>query len=167
MLLFVLSGVGIHRSNFLKLGVKICTYNDHCSAPSSRALLVGLAPPTLLGLRSRHCHGINYTHHAFCPYSFPQHTPSQIVPRHQGIRIQRDDSPRECGLGNGRGPKPTRPPRTWEARGYHYMSYSQPRLSWRFLRTTNLKLVPPTSILRFHARTPAPQWCARSGGTVV
>src|SRR5262249_32538667 len=62
MLLFVLSGVGIHRSNFLKLGVKICTYNDHCSAPSSRALLVGLAPPTLLGLRSRHCHGINYTH---------------------------------------------------------------------------------------------------------
>src|SRR5215813_14765414 len=63
MLLFVLSGVGIHRSNFLKLGVKICTYNDHCSAPSSRALLVGLAPPTLLGLRSRHCHGINYTHH--------------------------------------------------------------------------------------------------------
>src|SRR5215831_2389157 len=63
MLLFVLSGVGIHRSNFLKLGVKICTYNHHCSAPSSRALLVGLAPPTLLGLRSRHCHGINYTHH--------------------------------------------------------------------------------------------------------
>src|SRR5215472_9838663 len=62
MLLFVLSGVGIHRSNFLKLGVKICTYNHHCSAPSSRALLVGLAPPTLLGLRSRHCHGINYTH---------------------------------------------------------------------------------------------------------
>src|SRR5262252_10259181 len=64
MLLFVLAGVGIHRSNFLKLGVKICTYNDHCSAPSSRALLVGLAPPTLLGLRSRHCHGINYTQNA-------------------------------------------------------------------------------------------------------
>src|ERR1700722_7043880 len=24
-----LSGVGIHRSNLLKLGVKICSYNDH------------------------------------------------------------------------------------------------------------------------------------------
>ncbi|MFZ0915073.1 MAG: hypothetical protein WAN09_17510, partial [Candidatus Korobacteraceae bacterium] len=38
---------------------KIYSYNDHCSAPFSRALLVGSAPPTLLGCGSRHCHGIN------------------------------------------------------------------------------------------------------------
>jgi len=30
----------------------------------SPSLLVGFAPPTLLGHWSRHCHGINYTHNA-------------------------------------------------------------------------------------------------------
>jgi len=33
-----LSGVSIHQSNLLKLGVKIYSYNDHCSAPFARAL---------------------------------------------------------------------------------------------------------------------------------
>src|SRR2546428_2713064 len=56
-----LSGVSIHRSNLLKLGVEIYSYNDHCSAPFSRACWLASAPPTLLGPGSRHCHGINYT----------------------------------------------------------------------------------------------------------
>src|SRR6202035_242332 len=53
-----LSTVGIHRSNLLKLGVKIYSYNDHRSAPFSRACWLDSAPPTLLGPGSRHCHGI-------------------------------------------------------------------------------------------------------------
>ena len=44
--------------NLLKLGVEIYSYNDHCSAPFSRACWL-VSPPTLLGHRSRHCHGIN------------------------------------------------------------------------------------------------------------
>jgi len=36
-----------------------------CFLPS---LLVGLAPPTLLGNRSRHCHGINYTQNPAVPW---------------------------------------------------------------------------------------------------
>src|SRR5215475_7100005 len=86
MLLFVLSGVGIHRSNFLKLGVKICTYNHHCSAPSSRALLVGLAPPTLLGLRSRHCHGINYTQNPLTGGSIAAHVSAKFKKQRAGSR---------------------------------------------------------------------------------
>jgi hypothetical protein len=54
-----LSGLGIHRSHLLKLGVEIYSYNDHRSAPFSRACWLVLPPPTLLGRRSRHCHGIN------------------------------------------------------------------------------------------------------------
>ena len=42
MFFLVLSAVAIYGSNFLKLGVKINSYNDHCSAPFSRALLVGI-----------------------------------------------------------------------------------------------------------------------------
>src|SRR5580692_861469 len=56
-----LSGLAIHRSYLLKLGVKIDSYNDHRSAPFSRACWLDSAPPTLLERRSRHCHGINYT----------------------------------------------------------------------------------------------------------
>src|SRR5262252_434681 len=63
MLLFVLSGVGIYPSNFLIRGVKIGSYNNHRSAPFLRACWLVFGTPTLLGLRSRHCHGINYTHH--------------------------------------------------------------------------------------------------------
>jgi hypothetical protein len=40
----------------------ITTYNQHVRLLSPSPL-VGLAPPTLLGHWSRHCHGINYTHH--------------------------------------------------------------------------------------------------------
>src|ERR1019366_3610189 len=36
---------GIHKSNLLEARVIVCSYNDHCSAPFSRAFLVGLAPP--------------------------------------------------------------------------------------------------------------------------
>src|SRR6266568_4941801 len=56
------SGVAIHRSYLLRPGVKIHSYNDHCSAPFSEPVGWFLAPPTLLGPGSRHCHGINYTH---------------------------------------------------------------------------------------------------------
>ena len=41
--LLELSGVGIHRSNLLKLGVEIYSYNDHRSAPFSPSLLVGFS----------------------------------------------------------------------------------------------------------------------------
>src|SRR6266567_6302597 len=58
------SGVCVHGSYLLKLGVKIYSYNDHCSAPFSRACWLALAPPTLLGRGSRHCHGINSTQNA-------------------------------------------------------------------------------------------------------
>ena len=58
-----LSALSIYRSNLLKLGMEIYSYNNHRSAPFSRACWLVLAPPTLLGPRSRHCHGINYTHH--------------------------------------------------------------------------------------------------------
>jgi hypothetical protein len=44
--------------------VKIDSYNDHRSAPFLRACWLVQAPPTLLGPRSRHCHGINYTQNA-------------------------------------------------------------------------------------------------------
>src|ERR1035437_4947092 len=37
--------LGIHKSNLLEARVVIASYNDHCSAPFSRAFLVGLAPP--------------------------------------------------------------------------------------------------------------------------
>jgi hypothetical protein len=42
--------------------LEIYSYNDHRSAPFSRACWLALAPPTLLGRGSRHCHGINFTH---------------------------------------------------------------------------------------------------------
>jgi hypothetical protein len=41
--------------------VEIYSYNDHCSAPFSRACWLDSTPPTLLGRGGRHCHGINYT----------------------------------------------------------------------------------------------------------
>jgi len=47
--------------NLLKPRVVIRSYNDHCSAPFSRAL-VGLHHQSLIGRGSRHCYGINYTH---------------------------------------------------------------------------------------------------------
>jgi hypothetical protein len=40
--------------------VVIASYNDHCSAPFSRAL-VGCHHQSLLGRESRHCYGINCT----------------------------------------------------------------------------------------------------------
>jgi len=42
--------------------VEIYSYNDHRSAPFSRAWWLALAPPTLPGRGSRHCHGINCAH---------------------------------------------------------------------------------------------------------
>src|SRR4029077_10687489 len=62
-----LSGVSIHRSNLLKLGVEIYSYNDHRSAPFSRACWLVSAPPTLPGAGSRHCHGINITQYKKAP----------------------------------------------------------------------------------------------------
>jgi hypothetical protein len=41
--------------------VIVASFIDHCSAPFSRAFLVGLGHQSLLGRRSRHCHGINFT----------------------------------------------------------------------------------------------------------
>src|SRR5579864_1938050 len=47
-----LTSFGIYTRYLLKLGVKIYSYNDHCSAPFSRACWL-VAPPTLLGNWSR------------------------------------------------------------------------------------------------------------------
>src|SRR3989440_10028676 len=58
--LLQLSSVLVQQRDLLKLGMVIYSYNDHCSAPFSRACWLALAPPTLLGRGSRHCHGINY-----------------------------------------------------------------------------------------------------------
>src|SRR5262249_49079594 len=54
----------VKQPKLLKLGVKICSYNDHCSAPFSR-VLVGKHHQSLLGRGSRHCHGINYTNYCY------------------------------------------------------------------------------------------------------
>src|SRR6185369_11343698 len=78
-----LSGVGIDPSNLLELGMEIYSYNDHRSAPFSRAGWLVLAPPTLLGPRSRHCHGINIT----------QNPPAEIGFRHEIVPAH-CDSPR-------------------------------------------------------------------------
>ena len=55
-----LFSVRIHKRNLLKPRVVICSYNDHCSAPFSRAL-VGWHHQSLIGRGSRHCYGINFT----------------------------------------------------------------------------------------------------------
>jgi hypothetical protein len=44
--------------------MEIYSYNNHRSAPFSRACWLVLPLPTLLGRRSRHCHGINFTQNA-------------------------------------------------------------------------------------------------------
>jgi hypothetical protein len=49
-LFLALSGLAIHRSYLLKLGVEIYSYNDHRSAPFSRACWLVLAPPTYSGM---------------------------------------------------------------------------------------------------------------------
>ena len=46
----------------LKDRVVICSYNDHCSAPFSRAFWLVATTKVYSGPGSRHCHGINYTH---------------------------------------------------------------------------------------------------------
>src|ERR1051325_7864332 len=61
--LLQLSSVLVQQRDLLKLGMVIDSYNDHCSAPFSRACWLAYAPPTLLGSGSRHCHGINYTNY--------------------------------------------------------------------------------------------------------
>src|SRR6476620_468953 len=46
-----LSGPGVEQSNWLKLGMEIYSYNDHRSAPFSRAGWLVLPPPTLTRVR--------------------------------------------------------------------------------------------------------------------
>src|SRR5580700_11369556 len=54
-------GLGIYKSNLLKARVIIASYNDHVRLLSpERSWLVG-SHQSLLGYRSRHCHGINFT----------------------------------------------------------------------------------------------------------
>src|SRR6478672_12200086 len=54
-------GFGIHKSNLLKGRVVICSYNDHCSAPFSRAFWLVGTTKVYPGPGSRHCHEINYS----------------------------------------------------------------------------------------------------------
>ena len=46
-----LPSIRIHKRNLLEARVIIQSYNDHCSAPFLPSLLVGSAPPSLLGSR--------------------------------------------------------------------------------------------------------------------
>jgi hypothetical protein len=46
-----LSGRGVEQSDLLKLGMEIYSYNDHRSAPFSRAGWLVLPPPTLTRVR--------------------------------------------------------------------------------------------------------------------
>src|SRR5437868_7118268 len=62
--LLQLSSVLVQQRDLLKLGMVIDSYNDHCSAPFSRACWLAYAPPTLLGSGSRHCHGINFANYS-------------------------------------------------------------------------------------------------------
>src|SRR5215470_4559537 len=48
-LLSAISRFGIYKRNLLEARVIISSYNDHCRLLSTRAFLVGLAPPSLLG----------------------------------------------------------------------------------------------------------------------
>src|ERR1035437_5350422 len=57
--LATISSFGIHKSNLLKARVVVTTNNDHI-ASFSRAF-GWLSHQSLLGPRSRHCHGINCT----------------------------------------------------------------------------------------------------------
>jgi hypothetical protein len=60
-LLLQFSRVRIHKRNLLEARMVIATYNPHV-----RLLLPGLgwlAPPKSIGRGSRHCYGINSTHH--------------------------------------------------------------------------------------------------------
>src|SRR5438132_1538782 len=49
--LLQLPSLGIHKSNLLEARVVIASYNDHRSAPFSRAFLVGWHHQSLLGSR--------------------------------------------------------------------------------------------------------------------
>jgi hypothetical protein len=53
----------LHLSREKKIEIQERIYNQHVRLLSP-SLLVGLAPPTLLGYRSRHCHAINCTQNA-------------------------------------------------------------------------------------------------------
>src|SRR5258705_232427 len=57
--LLELPSVRIHKRNLLKARMVIRSYNDHCSAPFSRAL-AGWHHQSLIGRGSRHCYAINY-----------------------------------------------------------------------------------------------------------
>src|SRR5258705_10392121 len=66
--LLELASVRIHKRNLLDARMVIRSYNDHCSAPISRAL-AGWHHQSLIGRGSRHCYAINYTNypdHAAC-----------------------------------------------------------------------------------------------------
>src|SRR5258708_10911630 len=71
-------GLGIDKSNLLKARVIIASYNDHVRLLSpERSWLVG-NHQSLLGYRSRHCHGINYTNNR-PPTVHPAVGSSQLV----------------------------------------------------------------------------------------
>src|SRR3954453_8109747 len=94
-LLLQLSSVLVQQRDLLKLGMVIDSYNDHCSAPFSRACWLAYAPPTLLGSGSRHCHGINFTNYGITgetlsrvlhrdPHQFEVRTPNQAGDTNEG-----------------------------------------------------------------------------------
>src|SRR6266576_4906889 len=64
--LLELPSVRIHKRNLLKARMVIRSYNDHCSAPFSRAL-VAWHHQSLIGRGSRHCYAINYTQYKKAP----------------------------------------------------------------------------------------------------
>src|SRR5215475_8361303 len=51
-------GFGIYICDLLKARMVVCSYNDHCSAPFSRAFWLVGTTKVYSGPGSRHCHGI-------------------------------------------------------------------------------------------------------------
>src|ERR1700730_19251392 len=82
-----LPSVRIHKRNLLKPRVVIASYNDHCSAPFSRAL-VGWHHQSLLGRGSRHCYGINYLNNPVRNCSAIE-SPNARSPEDQSRKIER------------------------------------------------------------------------------
>src|SRR6266576_2516735 len=67
--LLELPTVRIHKRNLLKARMVIRSYNDHCSAPFSRAL-AGWHHQSLIGRGSRHCYAINFTNNSGSTHRF-------------------------------------------------------------------------------------------------
>src|SRR5215475_2845899 len=63
-------GFGIYICDLLKARMVVCSYNEHCSAPFSRAFWLVGTTKVYSGPGSRHCHGIITLIFRFLPNAF-------------------------------------------------------------------------------------------------